>query len=91
MSLKHVYESVAAQLDCDYKLIRDHVLHVTDQYMKLISDIREGDAQVEAAGEHAQWLATSICCGADPWRGAGQLTPYSADAAEPEIILCARL
>lgn len=54
MLAKDVFNHVAAQLNCDYSLIRHDVRHVIDQYWEVfISGPQGGDAEAEAAGEHA--------------------------------------
>jgi hypothetical protein len=54
VSAKDVLKHVAAQLNCDYSLIRHDVRHVIDQYWEVFcSDPQGGDAEAEAAGEHA--------------------------------------
>jgi hypothetical protein len=74
LTYKSVYESVAAQLNCDYKLIKNDALHVIEQYLQHIADLQEGDAEAEAPGAHAHSYTlhvqdlghTSACSDANP-------------------------
>jgi hypothetical protein len=60
LSVKHVCKRVAAQLDCDHKLIKPDVRHVIDQFLEVFSDSQGGDAEAEAAGEHAHTHTHSL-------------------------------
>jgi hypothetical protein len=59
LSTRYVIERVAAQLECDYELLKPDVKYAIDTFLEVRRRLKAGAAQAGAAGECARTQPSS--------------------------------